>query len=126
MMVRGEVCLIVAQKGMNVGLIDARFWPAVILLIVCSSLLTPILLKVMFKKYPEMEKPEMMPPATSGVRENSADMSHSDVCTVVAGVGGQEHGDAQADGAQDTDPSDAALQSDEADDGSAEIDRDED
>ena len=57
---------------------------------------------------------------------SSADMSHSDVCTVVAGVDGQEHGDAQADGAQDTDPSDAALQSDEADDGSAEIDRDED
>ena len=126
MMVRGEVCLIVAQKGMNVGLIDARFWPAVILLIVCSSLLTPILLKVMFKKYPEMEKPEMMPPATSGVRENSADMSHSDVCTVVAGVGGQEHGGAQEDGAQNTDPSDAVSRSDEADGGLEEIDRDED
>lgn len=71
MMVRGEVCLIVAQKGMSEGIIDARFWPAVILLIVCSSLLTPILLKLMFKKFPEVENPEMTPPPTSEYRENS-------------------------------------------------------
>ncbi|MDE5618506.1 MAG: cation:proton antiporter, partial [Clostridia bacterium] len=77
MMVRGEVCLIVAQKGMDVGLIDARFWPAVILLIVCSSLLTPILLKLMFKKYPDMENPEMVPPETSEFRENT-DSAHAE------------------------------------------------
>lgn len=53
MMVRGEVCLIVANKGISLGLIDDSIMPAVILLVVVSSLLTPILLKLMYKKYPE-------------------------------------------------------------------------
>lgn len=49
MMARGEVALIVSQKGLNVGLMDANFFTAVILLIIVSSILTPILLKFSFK-----------------------------------------------------------------------------
>ena len=52
MMVRGEVCLIVAQKGIEEGIMSEQYLPAVILLVIMSSLLTPILLKLAFKKFP--------------------------------------------------------------------------
>lgn len=50
MMTRGEVALIVAQKGLSVGLLDPIYFTPVIILIVVSSILTPIILKVLFKK----------------------------------------------------------------------------
>ena len=46
MMARKEVALIVAQKGMSVGLMDAGVFTTVILLIIVSSVVTPILLKI--------------------------------------------------------------------------------
>lgn len=49
MMVRGEVALIVATKGLSVGLIDSSYFTSVILLIIVSSMLVPILLKKAFK-----------------------------------------------------------------------------
>ncbi len=49
MMTRGEVALIVAQKGLSVGLLDSVYFTSVILLIIVSSILTPILMKVLFK-----------------------------------------------------------------------------
>ena len=49
MMTRGEVALIVAQKGLSVGLLDAKYFACVILLIIVSSVATPILLKVLYK-----------------------------------------------------------------------------
>ena len=56
MMTRGEVALIVSQKGMNVGLLDPVYFTSVILLIITSSVLTPILLKVLYAKWPETEE----------------------------------------------------------------------
>ena len=50
MMTRGEVALIVAQKGLNVGLLNSVYFTAVILLIVFSSILTPIILKILYSK----------------------------------------------------------------------------
>ena len=50
MMTRGEVALIVAQKGLSVGLLDPIYFTPVIILIVVSSILTPIILKVLFNK----------------------------------------------------------------------------
>lgn len=50
MMTRGEVALIVAQKCLSVGMITPEFFTAVILLIIISSILTPILLKILFSK----------------------------------------------------------------------------
>lgn len=50
MMTRGEVALIVAQKGLNVGLLDSVYFTAVILLIIVSSISTPIILKVLFSR----------------------------------------------------------------------------
>ena len=50
MMTRGEVALIVAQKGLGVGVVDSVFFTAVILLIVASSIITPLVLKGLFAK----------------------------------------------------------------------------
>ncbi len=55
MMTRGEVALIVAQKGLSVGMIAPEYFTAVILLIVVSSICTPIILKVLYAKDPEGE-----------------------------------------------------------------------
>lgn len=49
MMTRGEVALIVAQKGLAVGLVSAEYFTSVILLIIASSVSAPVLLKLLFK-----------------------------------------------------------------------------
>ena len=48
MMTRGEVALIVAQKGLAVGMIESQYFTPVILLIIISSMLVHILLKKLF------------------------------------------------------------------------------
>ena len=50
MMTRGEVALIVAQKGMAAGLLTADHFTAVILLILVSSIMTPIIMKFLYSK----------------------------------------------------------------------------
>ncbi len=50
MMTRGEVALIVSQKGLAVGLLSPVYFTSVILLIIVSSISTPILLKLLFSK----------------------------------------------------------------------------
>lgn len=50
MMTRGEVALIVAQKGLAEGLMSQDYFTPVILLIIISSFLTPIILKGLYKK----------------------------------------------------------------------------
>lgn len=49
MMTRGEVALIVAQKGLSVGLLEAVYFTPVILLIIFSSIITPIVMKVLYQ-----------------------------------------------------------------------------
>ena len=56
MMTRGEVALIVSQKGLAVGMMDPVYFTAVILLIIISSITTPILLKLLYTKWPEEAK----------------------------------------------------------------------
>ncbi len=50
MMTRGEVALIVSQKGLSVGLLTPVYFTSVILLIIVSSISTPILLKILYAK----------------------------------------------------------------------------
>lgn len=50
MMTRGEVALIVAQKGLSVGLLTPVYFTSVILLIIISSIFTPILLKILYSR----------------------------------------------------------------------------
>lgn len=55
MMTRGEVALIVSQKGLSVGLMDSKYFTSVILLIIVSSIATPILLKILFRGEPHAD-----------------------------------------------------------------------
>lgn len=50
MMTRGEVALIVAQKGLTAGLLTPVYFTSVIFLIIVSSILTPIILKILYSK----------------------------------------------------------------------------
>lgn len=50
MMTRGEVALIVAQKGLAVGLLSPVYFTSVIFLIIISSISTPLLLKVLYAR----------------------------------------------------------------------------
>ena len=50
MVSRGEVALIVAEKGRQVGLIDPDMFAPVVLVVIVTTLLTPILLKAVFRE----------------------------------------------------------------------------
>ena len=50
MMTRGEVALIVTNKGLDAGIISNEYFSAVILLIIVSSISTPLLLKMTYNK----------------------------------------------------------------------------
>lgn len=50
MMTRGEVALIVAQKGLTAGLLTPVYFTSVIFLIIVSSISTPIILKILYSK----------------------------------------------------------------------------
>ncbi len=63
MIARGEVALIVAQKGVEAGLVPTVYLSAVIALVIISSLLAPILLKVLFKS----DATKRLPAANGGV-----------------------------------------------------------
>lgn len=49
MISRGEVALIVASKGMAVGLMKEAFFGPIIIMVVATTVVTPVLLKVVFK-----------------------------------------------------------------------------
>jgi Kef-type K+ transport system membrane component KefB len=50
MVSRGEVALIVASKGAAVGLMSAAFFGPVVVMVVVTTIITPILLKLVFRK----------------------------------------------------------------------------
>ena len=58
MMTRGEVALIVSNKGLDAGMIEAKYFTCVILLILFSSILTPILLKILYSGGDKLETKE--------------------------------------------------------------------
>ena len=55
MMTRGEVALIVAKKGLSEGMLEPEYFASVILLIIASSIMTPIILKLLYKGEKEDE-----------------------------------------------------------------------
>ena len=65
MMTRGEVALIVAQKGLAVGLIPPVYFTAVILLIMVSSIVTPVALKLLYRKEDRAAPPSDPVPAST-------------------------------------------------------------
>lgn len=50
MVCRGEVSLIVAQKGLQAGLIDPAITPAIIVVVIMTALLTPVILSFAMKE----------------------------------------------------------------------------
>ena len=50
MIARGEVALIVTQKGIDAGIIEGKYMTVVVMLVLVSSILAPILLKLLFKE----------------------------------------------------------------------------
>lgn len=57
MMIRGEVALIISQKGLSVGLLEPAFFTPVILLIIFSSIVTPIVMKLLYRESTEGKSP---------------------------------------------------------------------
>lgn len=55
MVARGEVALMVAQKGINAGYIDQAIFPAVVLVVIVAALITPMLLKFALGKEPDAQ-----------------------------------------------------------------------
>ena len=55
MVARSEVALMVAQKGINAGMIDPAILPAIVLTVIVSALATPVLLKLSISRGPELE-----------------------------------------------------------------------
>lgn len=55
MVSRGEVALIVASKGQQVGLIDGELFAPIVIMVIVTTLITPILLKIAFRDKPEKE-----------------------------------------------------------------------
>ena len=54
MVARSEVALMVAQKGINAGMIDPGVLPAIVLSVIASALLTPVMLKLTISRGPEL------------------------------------------------------------------------
>lgn len=50
MMARAEVIVVCAQKGIDLGLVSKEIMPFILLLIIISSFITPILLRLLYKK----------------------------------------------------------------------------
>lgn len=57
MVSRGEVALIVARKGQEANILDQNIFPAIVLMVIVTTLLTPIFLRLAFGK----EKPNTVP-----------------------------------------------------------------
>jgi len=63
MMVRAEVLLICAQKGIDSGMVNSNIMPFILAIILISSLVTPIILKTMVGHAPKPLPAEGEPPA---------------------------------------------------------------
>lgn len=50
MVSRGEVALIVAQKGFQAGLLDSYLFPSIVIVVIVTTLITPVLLKICLSK----------------------------------------------------------------------------
>ncbi len=57
MITRGEVALIVMQKGIDGGLLDNKYLTIVVLLVLTTSLLAPICLKLLYRNHKETVLP---------------------------------------------------------------------
>lgn len=59
MVARGEVALMVAQKGIDAGCISDKVFPAIVFVVICAALLTPGLLKLSFASHKSGSLPDI-------------------------------------------------------------------
>ena len=71
MISRGEVALIVASKGAALGLLGSNFLGPVVLVVIITTIITPILLKPVFKKGP----PPTPQPVESGFADSYEELN---------------------------------------------------
>ncbi len=69
MIARGEVCLIVLQKGISAGLASPDYLAMGVLLVIVSSFLAPVLLKLIYRKS------DPLPPAAPDILPVSVEVS---------------------------------------------------
>ncbi len=65
MISRGEVALIVANKGEAVGLMSDKFFAPIVIMVVLTTIITPVLLKVVFKDKNDADKLEEKEPVAA-------------------------------------------------------------
>lgn len=65
MISRGEVALIVANKGEAVGLMSDKFFAPIVIMVVLTTIVTPVLLKLVFKDKNNADKIEEKEPAAA-------------------------------------------------------------
>lgn len=73
MVSRGEVALIVANKGAHVGLMKSAFFAPVILMVIVTTIITPILLKLVYRGKDVIQCVD----GAEGVESTPADLSKS-------------------------------------------------
>ncbi len=60
MVSRGEVALIIAQKGFDAGLLDPSLFPAIVTVVITTTLITPILLKIILPENEPVKANELL------------------------------------------------------------------
>lgn len=58
MISRGEVALIIAQKGSQCGMLNRNLFGAIVLVVIVTTLITPVLLKMVMRDAPNEDKME--------------------------------------------------------------------
>ena len=79
MIARGEVALIVMSKGIDAHLIDSKYMTVVVMLVLVSSILAPILLKLLYKN----EKDDSNDEGTKQEGETPAEVENKEANTEV-------------------------------------------
>ncbi|WP_409969338.1 cation:proton antiporter [Bengtsoniella intestinalis] len=74
MVCRGEVALIVANKGMAMGVVPAEYFSPIVIMVIVCTVLTPVLLKVAFKGDSPYEGLEVSTLAEKMVMREQLDM----------------------------------------------------
>lgn len=69
MISRGEVALIVANKGMALGLMSSVFFGPVIIVVIATTIITPILLKIVFNREKQIAEPLIESPLVAEFNE---------------------------------------------------------
>ena len=69
MMTRGEVALIVATKGQAVGLMGSEVFTPLVIMVVATTIITPVLLKFVFKNSQQEAIPESEIPFSENIQK---------------------------------------------------------